>query len=59
MRPEIEKQFQTIGEQMISRAERVRCEFDEFVEGLRHLKSELEMRLMGAEEELENMDEGE
>lgn len=57
MSQQIEEQFNTIGQQMISRAERVKCDFGDFVAGLRSMKSEIEMRLMGAEEELENMNE--
>ena len=59
MRPEIEEQFQEISDQMIQRAERVRCDFEEFVEGLQLLYQGVQERWHGARDELESMDEEE
>ena len=52
MREDIENKFDTIALQMVERAERVRCDFIEFIEGLEVIKREVDTRLEMARSEL-------
>ena len=56
MNKETEEAFERLGEKLISDAEAVKCEFAEFVEGLKDIESTVRDRRVFAEEELKGME---
>lgn len=52
------EQFEKLAEELVSRAEAVRCDFSDFVDGLEEIASALKVRIEMARDELGKMDDG-
>lgn len=58
MRKDVEKQFEDLSLQTVQKAERIRCDFEEFVDGLEDLWKNIHGRWIDAKSELEQMEDG-